>query len=81
MIEEHNRVVLTASLPEYGRRPGDVGTVVHVYKDGQAYEVEFFTLDGQTAAVVTVEAHQVRPVTRQEILHARPLVSGQPSGC
>jgi hypothetical protein len=47
MIEEHNRVVLTASLPEYGLRPGDVGTVVHVYKDGQAYEVEFFTLDGR----------------------------------
>jgi uncharacterized iron-regulated membrane protein len=49
---------------------GDVGTVVHVYKDGQAYEVEFVTLDGHTAAVVTLEASQVRPVGRLDITHA-----------
>jgi hypothetical protein len=30
---------------------GDVGTVVHVYADGKAFEVEFTTLDGKTAAV------------------------------
>ena len=41
---------------------GDVGTVVHVYPDGAAYEVEFFTPDGDTVAVVTVEASGVRPV-------------------
>jgi hypothetical protein len=33
-----------------------VGTVLHVYADGKAFEVEFTTLDGHTAAVATVEA-------------------------
>ena len=75
MIKEHNRVVLTVSLPEHGFVAGDVGTVVHVYGDGKAYEVEFFTLDGHTADVVTVEANQVRPVTRQEMIHSRPLAA------
>jgi hypothetical protein len=73
MIKEHERVVLTAPVPEEGLEAGDVGTVVHLYRDGQAYEVEFTTLDGKTAAVVTLEANQVRPVGRREITHAREL--------
>ena len=66
MIKEHDRIVLTTDLPEDGLAAGDVGTVVHVYAQGAAYEVEFFTLDGRTAAVVTIEASQVRPVQRTE---------------
>ncbi|MBI2226322.1 MAG: DUF4926 domain-containing protein [Betaproteobacteria bacterium] len=50
---------------------GDVGTVVHVYRDGAAFEVEFVSLDGETVAVVTLERAQVRPVARREITHAR----------
>lgn len=75
MIREHERVVLTTAVPSEGLEAGDVGTVVHVYKDGQAYEVEFLALEGHTAAVVTLEASQVRPVTRREITHARQLAS------
>ena len=67
MIIELDRVVLTEPVPKESLVPGDVGTVVHVYDDGKAYEVEFITLDGHTAAVVTVEASQVRPVSRREI--------------
>ena len=58
MIKEHDRVVLTAPIPDQGLKGGDVGTVVHLYEDGLAYEVEFVALDGHTAAVVTVEASQ-----------------------
>ena len=72
-IKELDRVILTTARPEEGLEAGDVGTVVHVYDDGSAYEVEFTTLDGRTAAVVTVEATDVRPVTRDEITHARTL--------
>jgi hypothetical protein len=64
-------VVLKTAVPADGLEIGDVGTVVHVYRDGQAYEVEFVTLDGRTAAVVTLEASQVRPMSRREITHAR----------
>ncbi|KAF0175715.1 MAG: hypothetical protein FD161_3255 [Limisphaerales bacterium] len=73
MINELDRVVLKSAVPTKGLEAGDVGTVVHVYRDGLAYEVEFTTLEGKTAAVVTVEAAQVRPVKKREITHAREL--------
>jgi hypothetical protein len=73
MIQEHDRVVLTAPLPEEGLEPGDIGAVVHIYPRQEAYEVEFVTLTGKTAAVVTVSAAQVRPVGNTEIPHAREL--------
>ena len=47
--------------------------MVHVYGDGKAYEVEFVTLDGHTAAVATVEAAQVRPVSGRDLTHVREL--------
>ena len=73
MIKEHDRVVLKSDLPGQGLKAGDVGTVVHLYRDGLAYEVEFTTLGGDTAAVVTVEKSQARPVGKREITHAREL--------
>jgi hypothetical protein len=73
MIKEHERVVLTVAVPDERLEPGDVGTVVHIYRDGQAYEVEFVALDGHTAAVATLEASQFRPVSSRVITHARQL--------
>lgn len=73
MIKEHERIVLTTSVPAAGLEAGDVGTVVHIYQDGLAYEVEFVTLDGHTAAVLTLEAAQVRPVSRRDLPHTREL--------
>jgi hypothetical protein len=48
-----------------------VGTVVHVYRGGEAFEVEFVSLSGETVAIATLEGTQVRPVERGEITHAR----------
>ncbi len=75
MIKEHERVVLKADLPAEKLEAGDVGTVVHIYRDGLAYEVEFTTLDGSTAAVVTVEAANVRPVSKRDITHVREMLA------
>jgi hypothetical protein len=75
VIKQHERVVLKTDVPGEGLAPGDVGTVVHIYPDAQAYEVEFVTLEGKTAAVVTLEANQVRPVAPREITHARQLAA------
>ena len=72
-MKELERVVLTRAMPAEGLERGDVGTVVHTYRNGEAFEVEFTTLAGQTAAVVTVEPSDVRPVGRREITHAREL--------
>ncbi len=51
MIKEHDRIVLLKDLPEDGLQAGDVGTVVHIHRQGEAFEVEFMTLDGGTVAV------------------------------
>jgi len=75
MIKEHERVVLKTDLPAEKLEAGDVGTVVHIYRDGLAYEVEFTTLDGSTAAVVTVEAANVRPVSKRDITHVREMLA------
>jgi hypothetical protein len=73
MIKEHERVVLKKEIPEQGLKTGDVGTVIHVHKKGEAYEVEFVALDGETLAIATLDASQVRPVQKREITHARLL--------
>jgi len=52
---------------------GDVGTVVHIYPNDAAYELEFFALDGRTLDVITVEAEQVRAVKRNDVLHVREI--------
>ena len=73
MIKEHDRIVLKTAIAAENLEAGDVGKVVHIHKNGAAYEVEFVTLAGDTVAVVTVEAAQVRPVHKREITHAREL--------
>jgi len=73
MLKEHDRVVLKSAMPGERLVAGDVGTVVHVCPNGLAYEVEFTTFLGNTVAVVTVEAGQVRPPRNREIPHTREL--------
>ena len=75
MIPEHQRAILTVDLPENNLQAGDMGTVVHIYDDQQAYEVEFFTAAGQTLDVVTVEASQVRPASQRDVLHVREILA------
>ena len=75
MIKEHDCVVLTIDLPAEGLASGDIGTVVHIHKGGEGYEIEFMTLDGQTVAVSTLLANQVRAIGRREIAHARALAA------
>ena len=72
-IKEHDCVVLTADLPGENLKAGDVGTIVHIHKGGVAYEVEFFTFAGDTIAVETVDASNVRPVGKRDISHVREL--------
>ncbi|MBI1728847.1 MAG: DUF4926 domain-containing protein [Candidatus Rokubacteria bacterium] len=73
MIREHDRVVLTTDLANEGLKAGDVGTVVHIHSQGEAFEVEFLTLDGRTVAIATVLNSQLRAVIHRDITHARPL--------
>jgi hypothetical protein len=36
MIKEHDRVVLRKPISEQGLKAGDVGTVIHVHRKGEA---------------------------------------------
>lgn len=71
MMHEHSRVVSLKDLPRAGLVAGDVGTIVHIYADRAAVEVEFMSLDGQTKAVETLECTDVREVTDRDMTHAR----------
>ena len=72
MIGETEVVVLTVDLPAYGLKSGDVGTITMVH-GRTGYEVEFMTLDGETIAVVSVDATQVRPIAHREVAHVRTI--------
>jgi len=73
MINEHENVVLTNDVPAADLLAGDVGTVVHVYENGEACEVEFISFDGETETIETLEADKLRPVRAHEIPHVREL--------
>ena len=61
---------LTSDLPVDGLKAGDMGTVIHIYGNDEAFEVEFLTLRGETAAIATLSDSQARPVTQRDMTHA-----------
>jgi hypothetical protein len=71
LIQEHDCVVLTQDVTDHGLIAGDVGTVVHVYDNYAAYEVEFVTPDGGTFALITVLPSQMRLANSRDMRHAR----------
>ena len=71
MIGELESVVLEVDMPQKGLLRGDIGVVALVHDQGAGYEVEFSTLDGETMAVITLLADQIRPASGREIAHAR----------
>ena len=75
MMKEHDRVVLLKDVTDEGLKAGDVGTVAHVYRQGEAFEVEFMTLDGTTVAVATLLVLHVRTVSNKDITHVRELIA------
>lgn len=75
MIQEFERAVLTVDLPDDGLVVGDVGTVVDITTDDKVATLEFFNFAGETVTVVLVSIDQVRPVSTNEVMHARPVKS------
>ena len=75
MIDDLDTVVLTRDLEECGLERGDVGAVVHYYPDSDEYEIEFVTGEGNTAALLTLNETDIRPIGKDEILHARGFIA------
>lgn len=64
-------IVLDRDLAEHGLRKGDLGSVVEVYEpDG--LEVEFVTASGRSAALLTLNGRDVRPVSDDDLVSVRP---------
>lgn len=77
MIQELEQAVLTVDLPDEGLVAGDVGTVVDITANNKAATLEFFNFAGETVAVVLVNVDQVRPISANEVMHARLVKSAQ----
>lgn len=70
MIQELERVYLLDDLAGAVFVKGDVGTVVFIYPDHQAYELEFFAVDGSSLGVETVPGDKVKSVRGiKKVLH------------
>jgi hypothetical protein len=52
-------VALTTDLPKENLWNGQVGTIVEVYNDGEAFEVEFVDKDGHTYGLIPLRSEQV----------------------
>ena len=70
-MNEFDKVVLTENIYTSGLKVGDVGTIVMIHGEGLGYEVEFMALDGETIAVETLKANQIRATRKGEIAHVR----------
>lgn len=75
MIDELSTVVLTTDLPQHKLCAGDLGALVMIHQGGKGYTVEFTTLSGETIAVTTLAAEQVRPTRSNDIAHVRELAA------
>lgn len=73
MYNELDTVVLTHDAPENSLKEGDVGVVVHIHKENEAFEVEFVDAKGETVAILTLDHEDIRPMQSREILHVRDL--------
>lgn len=60
-------VALTTDLPEENLLSGQVGTIVEVYNDGEAFEVEFVNVKGETYGLLTLYPAQLM------LLHYEPV--------
>ena len=71
---EHEKIVLTTEVVGEDKtelKPGDVGTIIRVHPSGEAFEVEFKTLDGDTLTFATVLPSEARRASGTDMIHAR----------
>ena len=61
LIKEHDIVELVREVD--GIPEGNIGTVVYIHGDNEAYEVEFVACWSRGSIVKTVDSRDVRPMT------------------
>lgn len=78
-MSEFDLVVLTEDLANSRLKAGDVGTVLTVYGEDKAFEVEFATLTGESVAVETLLPHQIREIRSSEMMAVRDMTPQEPA--
>jgi hypothetical protein len=68
MFKLFDVVALVAAIPDEGLERGQVGTIIEIYNNGEAYEVEFSDhRNGHTYAMLALNAEQLM------MLHYQPV--------
>ena len=70
-LSDHSPLHKTIREKGKGLLPSDIGVIIHIYKQGEAFEVEFVLPDGCPAAIATVYPHQMRPATEEDLANDR----------
>ena len=65
-------VALTQDVPEHNLKRGDIGTVVEILSNGEAYEVEFSDDNGQMYKCLSFRASQL------QVIHDDPIFESDP---
>ena len=66
-IKLFDSVALLEDLPDENLWRGQVGAVVEVYNDGEAFEVEFVDTDGQTYGLLALRPKQIMVLRHESI--------------
>jgi hypothetical protein len=69
VIQELDAVVLIKDQPNESLVKSDMGAVVLVHEGGNAVEVEFVTLTGDTLGVLTMTTDEIRPISAHDVPH------------
>ncbi len=74
-LPEYSCVVLRRTLPDLGLVAGDVDVIVLIHNDAQhlpiGYELEIFSVMGDSIETVGVSLDDVRAATENDRAHAR----------
>ena len=71
-------VALTQDVPEHNLKRGEVGTVVEILANGEAYEVEFSDDNGQMYKCLSFDASQLKVIHQEPIkTDSKPQVDNQ----
>jgi len=71
MFKELEIVQLIHDINEHNLKQGDRGTVVEIYRDGEAYEIEFVASDGSTKALLTLMSSEIRSIEEYEAIFTK----------
>lgn len=66
MYRELDVIELTHDINKNNLTEGTRGTIVEIYKGGEAYEIEFISPDGTTSDLITLSPEDIRPIINRQ---------------